>query len=163
MEWLNGNHLVTLGDREDSKNRTIMSKNEPISSIMTSQVVSITPDSSLHEADRIFSQRKFRHIPVVRGDELVGMLSLTDLLRLSFADQFSEETEAPVDTAVYNMLTVSQIMMAAPVVVEADQTIAEVAKTFSTREFHALPVVKGSELVGIVTTTDLMRYLVEHC
>lgn len=139
-----------------------MSKNEPISSIMTSQVVSLTADNSLHDADRLFSQRKFRHIPVVRGGELVGMLSLTDLLRLSFADQFSEDGEAAADSAVYNMLTVSQVMMAAPITVQENQTIEEVARIFAQKEFHALPVLRDKELVGIVTTTDMIRYLLDN-
>src|SRR5690554_982069 len=139
-----------------------MSKNEPISSIMTSQVVSLTADNSLHDADRLFSQRKFRHIPVVRGGDLVGMLSLTDLLRLSFADQFSEDSEAAADSAGYNMLTVSQVMMAAPITVQEGQTIEEVARIFTQKEFHALPVLRDKELVGIVTTTDMIRYLLDH-
>src|SRR5690554_2122543 len=106
-----------------------MIRKEPVSNIMTSQVVTLTPDNSLHDADRLFTQRKFRHIPIVKskGGDLIGMLSRTDLLRLSFADNFREDEEAPADTAVYDMLSIEQVMMAAPIVVQADQTIEEVA------------------------------------
>jgi CBS domain-containing protein len=53
-------------------------------------------------------------------------------------------------------------MVSKPVAVQHDATIREVAEILSTKEFHALPVVDGSKLVGIVTTTDLIKYLLEQ-
>jgi predicted transcriptional regulator len=138
-----------------------MKKREPVSKIMTSQVVTLNLSHSLEDADKMFKKHNFRHIPVVSGDELIGMLSLTDLLRISFVDNYGEE-EGPIDTAVYNMLSIEQVMVSKPVAVDADQTIKEVAEILSQREFHALPVVENKKLVGIVTTTDLIKYLLEQ-
>jgi CBS domain-containing protein len=85
------------------------------------------------------------------------MLSLTDLLRLSFMDTYGDD-ESSIDTAVYSM----QVMVSNPVTVKSMQTIKEVAEILASREFHALPVIDGTKLVGIVTTTDLIKYLLEQ-
>lgn len=138
-----------------------MKKREPVSRIMTSQVVTLSLDKSLDDAESMFKKHDFRHMPVVKGDKLIGMLSLTDLLRISFVDNYGDE-ETAVDTAVYNMLSIEQVMVSKPVAVKSDQTIREVAEILSQKEFHALPVLEGDKLVGIVTTTDLIKYLLEQ-
>ncbi len=89
------------------------------------------------------------------------MLSYTDLLRISFADAIDEE-EQDVDTVVYNMFTIEQVMAKNLVTVSPTNTIKEVSEILSKREFHALPVVEEGNLVGIVTTTDLIYYLLEQ-
>jgi CBS domain-containing protein len=138
-----------------------MKKREPVSKIMTAQVVTINLTNSLSEAEALFNKHKIRHIPVVSGEKLIGMLSLTDLLRISFVDNYGDD-EGIVDTAVYNMLSVEQVMVSKPVAVAAELSIKEVAEILATREFHALPVTEGDKLVGIVTTTDLIKYLLEQ-
>jgi CBS domain-containing protein len=55
-----------------------------------------------------------------------------------------------------------QVMVSNPVTVKSMQTIKEVAEILASREFHALPVIDGTKLVGIVTTTDLIKYLLEQ-
>jgi len=136
-----------------------MKKKEPISKIMTKDVVTLTLDDSLFEAERLFKKHHIRHIPVVDDDRIIGMLSLTDLLRISFADSYSD-TES-MDTAIYNMLSVSQVMANSPVKVSSDSSIKNVASLLASKEFHALPVVDDERLVGIITTTDLLNYLVD--
>lgn len=138
-----------------------MKKREPVSHIMTSQVITVNHSNSLEDAEKLFTKNNIRHIPVVSGEELIGMLSLTDLLRISFVDNFGDD-EGTIDTAVYNMLSIEQVMVSKPVAVQQDATIREVAEILSTKEFHALPVVDGNKLVGIVTTTDLIKYLLEQ-
>lgn len=138
-----------------------MKKREPVSHIMTKQVITVNHSNSLEDAEKLFTKNNIRHIPVVSGDELIGMLSLTDLLRISFVDNFGDD-EGSIDTAVYNMLSIEQVMVSKPVAVQHDATIREVAEILSTKEFHALPVVDGTKLVGIVTTTDLIKYLLEQ-
>jgi len=87
------------------------------------------------------------------------MLSYTDLLRISFADAIDEDEET-VDTTVYNMFTIEQVMAKNLVSISPSMIIKEVAEILSKKEFHALPVVDDSKLVGIVTTTDLVNYLI---
>ncbi|MBM6498554.1 CBS domain-containing protein [Flavobacterium macrobrachii] len=98
---------------------------------------------------------------VVSGNKIIGMLSYTDLLRISFADAVDEE-ETSVDVTVYNMFSVEQVMARNLVTVSPETTIKEVAEILASKEFHALPVCEGELLVGIVTTTDLIKYLIEQ-
>lgn len=138
-----------------------MKKRMPISHIMTKDVVTLNHTDDLVTAERLFKENNIRHIPVVSGAAIIGMLSYTDLLRISFADALNEEDDT-VDTVVYNMFTIEQVMAKNLVSVGSSTLIKEVAEILSKQEFHALPVVDGGKLVGIVTTTDLINYLLEQ-
>ncbi|RLJ98673.1 CBS domain-containing protein [Tenacibaculum discolor] len=138
-----------------------MKKRTPVSVIMTKDVITLSSTDDLMTAEKIFKKEHIRHIPVVSGNEIKGMLSYTDLLRISFADAV-DENETDVDTIVYNMFTIDQVMAKNLVTVNSDTTIKEVAEILAKKEFHALPVVDNNELVGIVTTTDLIYYLLEQ-
>lgn len=72
------------------------------------------------------------------------------------------EEEQDVDTVVYNMFTIEQVMAKNLVSVTSNSTIKEVAEILSKKEFHALPIVDDNKLVGIVTTTDLINFLIEQ-
>ncbi len=136
-----------------------MKKREPVSKIMTSDVITLNHTDNLATAEHLFKSKNIRHIPVVSGNSVIGMLSLTDLLRISFADAASEEA---VDTTVYNLFTLEQVMAKNIVSVSSEATIKEAAEILSQKEFHALPVVDNGELAGIVTTTDMINYLLDQ-
>ncbi len=135
-----------------------MKKNEPISNIMTKEVITLSLSDTLYSAEKRMKINHIRHMPVVNGKKLIGLLSLSDLKRISFIDAYSKEgTE---DTPVYNMLSVQDMMIKNPLTTSPDCTILEVSKLLASKEFHSLPVVYKDNLVGIVTTTDLLNYLV---
>lgn len=138
-----------------------MKKREPVSKIMTSHVITLNQTDDLETAEMLFKKNNIRHIPVVNGTKIIGMLSLTDLLRISFADAV-DESEEHVDTIVYNMFTIEQVMAKKLVSVTSTTSIKDVAEILSKKEFHALPVIDDNKLVGIVTTTDLINYLLEQ-
>lgn len=138
-----------------------MKHSEPVSAIMSKNVIKLNIADNLTRAELLFKQNKIRHIPVVDGNIVLGMLSYTDLLRISFVDAVDDDSEI-VDTTVYNMFTVEQVMAKKLVTVSPETTIKETAEILSTREFHALPVCEGNLLVGIVTTTDLIKYLIDQ-
>lgn len=128
---------------------------------MTKEVIKLNLSDDLTKAEKLFKKHHIRHIPVVKGNKIVGMLSYTDLLRISFADAVDDD-EMDIDVTVYNMFSVEQVMARNLVKVSPETTIREVAEILSTREFHALPVVEDELLVGIVTTTDLIKYLIDQ-
>jgi len=131
---------------------------------MTREVLTVEANSRLRTAEKLMKKNHIRHMPVVDGDyQLVGMLSLNDLLRLSFVDAYGMEDEETIDTTIYSMLTVEQVMITKPRSIRADQPIRKVAEVFASEDFHALPVVEGKKLVGIVTTTDIIRYMLKLC
>ncbi len=138
-----------------------MKKIVPVSKIMTSNVIKLILTDDLTKAERLFKKHHIRHIPVVNGNKIIGMLSYTDLLRISFADAVDDDTEI-LDTTVYNMFTVEQVMAKKLIVISPETTIREAAEILSKNEFHALPVCMGDLLVGIVTTTDLIKYLIDQ-
>jgi len=135
-----------------------MKNHVPVATIMTKNVIKLNSTDDLTKAEALFKKHHIRHIPVVQGNTIVGMLSLTDLLRISFADAVDEEA-MEVDTTVYNMFSIEQVMARHLVTVSPETNIREVAEILASREFHALPVVLDELLVGIVTTTDLIKYL----
>ncbi|NAY90433.1 CBS domain-containing protein [Muricauda sp. JGD-17] len=137
-----------------------MKKSIPISEIMTKNVITLSLGDDLVTAEERFKKNRIRHIPVVEDKHVVGMLSYTDLLRISFADAVGPNGES-IEDGVYDMFTLSQVMVHDVVSVTPQTTIKDVAKFLSQREFHALPVIDNDELVGIVTTTDLINYLLE--
>jgi CBS domain-containing protein len=138
-----------------------MKRRELVSKIMSTDLVTVNLTNNLVEAEKLFNENSIRHIPVVSGDDIIGILSLTDLLRVSFVDTYGSD-ESDVDTAVYNMLSIEQVMVKNLVSVSSTQTIKEVTEVLAKNEFHALPVVDDDKLVGIVTTTDLLNYLLEQ-
>ena len=138
-----------------------MRQHVPVSTIMTKDLVKLTIKDDLTKAESLFKHHKIRHIPVVNGATIIGMLSYTDLLRISFADAIDDDEEV-IDTTVYNMFTVEQVMAKKLITITPETTIKETAEILSKKEFHALPVCMGDLLVGIVTTTDLIKYLIDQ-
>ena len=138
-----------------------MKNRVPVSVIMTKEVIKLNSTDDLTKAEMLFKKNKIRHIPVVSGKLIKGMLSYTDLLRISFVDAVDDEAE-DVDTTVYNMFTIDQVMAKNLITITPETTIRETAEILSKNEFHALPVCDGETLVGIVTTTDLLKYLLEQ-
>ena len=119
-------------------------------------------NDSLNTAENLFKTHGIRHIPVVTEENIVlGMLSYTDLLRISFADAVFDDEES-VDTIVYNMFTIEQVMVKKLVSASSTTTIREVASILANKDFHALPIVDNKKLAGIVTTTDLLNFLLKQ-
>ena len=138
-----------------------MRKNEPISSLMSKEVITLSLTDTLYSAEKRMKINHIRHMPVVDGDNLIGLLSLSDLQRISFIDAYNKEgTE---DTPVYNMLSIKDMMIKNPLTAKPETTILEVSKLLASKEFHSLPVVDKDKLVGIITTTDLLNFFINLC
>ncbi|AJR03584.1 CBS domain-containing protein [Siansivirga zeaxanthinifaciens] len=138
-----------------------MIRKSPVSMIMTEHVITLEENDRLEKAEMLFKKHHIRHIPVVRSGVVLGMLSYTDLLRLSFAD-CSDDLNAHADALIYKMFTIKQVMKKDIETISSSHSIKDVAEILSTKEFHALPVVNNNRLVGIVTTTDLIKYLLKQ-
>ncbi|WP_179351507.1 CBS domain-containing protein [Winogradskyella vidalii] len=138
-----------------------MEKGVSISTVMSTNIIALNRADDLERAELLFKRHKIRHIPVVNEGVVIGMLSYTDLLRISFADAV-DETETEIESLVYNMFTIDQVMVKNVVTITSNSTIKEVAEILAKNEFHALPVVDNGRLVGIVTTTDLINYLLKQ-
>lgn len=137
-----------------------MRQRTPVSTIMTKDIIALTLSDDLERADKVFNQYRIKHIPIVRHDVVIGMLSFSDLLKISMANTTEDETH--VDTIVYNAFTIEQVMTKDVETITSDTTIKEAATILANRGFHALPVEEQGSLVGIVTTTDLLKYFLKQ-
>ncbi|MGB0884201.1 MAG: CBS domain-containing protein [Flavobacteriales bacterium] len=138
-----------------------MKKRAVVKEIMNTELKSISlHDGSVQEAKNIMEKHNIRHLPVTNGDKLEGIISLTDIKRVSFGANYGQEET--VDKAIFNSLDLAQVMAHGLTTITAETTIKEAAEILSSNEFHALPVVEGDKIEGIVTTTDLITYLLEQ-
>jgi acetoin utilization protein AcuB len=113
--------------------------------IMTREVVTVTPDTTLAEARRLLDHHRIRHLPVIVAGRLGGMVSDRDLRSASGR----HTDESPV----------GPIMTPYPVTVTPATRVEEAARLMLERRIGGLPVIEGTSLAGIVTGDDLLRAL----
>lgn len=132
-----------------------------ISAIMTSNVIKLNVNDSLTKAEKLFKENKIRHIPVVSGNSIVGMLSHTDMLKIAIPDV--DDNDECVVSTVYNMFSLEQVMTKNVETLYFYDYVKTAAKVFSESEFRALPIVdEDKNLVGILSTTDLIKFLLSQ-
>lgn len=132
----------------------------PVSDIMTENVIALNRTDDLERAETLFNKYRIKHIPVVCKDVVIGMLSFTDLQKISLAEATADEHD--VNAVVYNSYTIEQVMTKNVVTITADTTIKEAATILANSAFHALPIVEEGMLIGIVTTRDLLKYYLKN-
>jgi len=137
-----------------------MLKKQPVSKVMTKNPTTIHEAAAVSELRKIFEDGDIHHVPVVSGDTLVGIVSWSDFLRVSFGE-FGNQDGRQLDTILDHTYKPTDLMTRNPVVIPATSTVRDAARLLSEGDFHALPVVEGETLVGIVTSTDLLKYLAE--
>ncbi|MBL7781713.1 MAG: CBS domain-containing protein [Saprospiraceae bacterium] len=123
----------------------------PIGKLMTEDVIVIEAHDQLRDIVSTFNNHGIRHAPVVQNGRLVGMLSWIDLKKLPVSDADGIMTNN-------GKIVASELMSREPVSVQTDDTLEELAEIFTENEFHAVPVLEGSRIVGIVSTTDVIKY-----
>ena len=138
-----------------------MNRNDPISHLMSRSVITAHHGDAISKVRALVREHGVHHIPVVNGDQLIGIISWSDILRVSFGDAFHTD-ERTVDATLDHTLTLEQVMQKNPVTLAETGTVREAAEILAGSSFHALPIVSGSKLVGIVTTTDLIKYLLDQ-
>jgi CBS domain-containing protein len=134
-----------------------MRPEEPISRIMTEAVVVIEIDRPVSEALDCFLHYPIHHLPVVRDNRLVGMLSSADLIKVEyFAPKGATDRAAFLDAR----FRIEQIMRTPVMSRRPATSLDEAATLIMESGVHALPIVDDDErVIGIVTTTDIIRSL----
>ncbi len=136
-----------------------MKKRTPVSKIMTPEPISVNTTNSVSEVAQIFKERSIHHIPVVSGEKLIGMISKTDMDKISYVSNIQDEK---ANTAIYDMLEIEQIMTKQVETVQIDDQIKDAAELLARGSYHALPVLENESLKGIVTSTDVINYLLSQ-
>jgi len=138
-----------------------MKRNESIKSILSTELVTVNVTQKLSEVRRLMSEEHVHHIPVVSGRKLVGLLSATDMVRLSFSAYGSDQRA--IDAMLDHEFRIEKTMNTDLVTLDDKSTIRDAAEKLREGKFHSLPVVDDNgNLLGIVTSTDLIRYLCDQ-
>lgn len=115
----------------------------PITSVMTPHIVAITPDCPLHTGLNLMASHEVRHLPVIEGSRCIGVVLETDIVRA---------------VAVGGPPLLGALVRPMPAV-PADGRRSLAARAVLAGDVEAVLVTEGDRLVGIVTTTDLVRSL----
>lgn len=118
--------------------------------IMSSPAVGIAGDTTLEDAYRMMREKGIRHLPVLAGDRLIGVVTDRDL---RLATSSLAPTPFPAATPV------SAMMSRPPVTADLADPVEDAARTMRERKIGCLPVVDGERVVGIITGLDLLDAL----
>jgi len=138
-----------------------MRKNDPIKHIMSETVHSVQKGQPISEVFKILHNHKVHHVPVLDGDTLVGIVSSTDLMQLSVGAQgyASDQMWSFIDSQ-HELI---DVMTADPKKLNDSDVVRDAALALSVGSYHSLPITdREGKLVGMVTSTDLIRYLCEQ-
>jgi len=129
-----------------------------VSDLMSRKVVTVTPETSILEAEKKMIKRGFRRLPIVSEGELVGIVTVMDILRFFGSGKvfqhlrsgtIDQVLQTPViETAVKDVVTVSR-----------NVDVGEAAQLMWDRGIGALPVVENEKLVGIITERDFFKLI----
>ena len=133
----------------------------PIASIMTRQPLHVEVDVKLIEVQRIFDNHKIHHLPVVQKGKMVGMISRSDL-QFFLKGLSNEAFEEILNEVRLQEFCAGDIMSKGIVSVSSAVTLSQAIGLFYRNEFHALPIIDNGQLVGILTTHDIIKALMEE-
>jgi len=131
-----------------------------VSRFMTRRPVTVAPDAPIDAAIALMEQHGFRHLPVARGTEVLGMVSDRDV-RLGTGGQALASLGVPEESGLPRR--VDQIMRAPVVCVEEHERGPTAARRMIEQHIGALPVLESGRLVGIVTETNLVSAFRDLC
>jgi len=131
-----------------------------VSTVMTTDVVSVEESDSLSNLLESMQALRFRHLPVTDENRLIGLVTERDLLRLSTSDLLPHRAQQ--DRALFLRFRVRDVMVRDVVTVAPDTTLAAAGKLMLDKRLGCLPVVNAAnELVGIVTSSDFVEAVVK--
>ncbi len=146
------------------------------SDVMTSEVISVTKDTSVRELAELFVKHRISSIPVVHGNGLLaGMVTETDLIEKDrnlhiptvfslFDGIFYLESERVLEQQLKRMTgqVVGDIYSEKIESVTPETPVSTIADLMSANRYNVLPVVERGRLVGVVARIDLIRTMIAH-
>ncbi len=128
--------------------------------IMSPDPVVLTVDDELSLAHDIMSLGRIRHLPVVEGSKLVGIISQRDLFRASLASVLGDDYDK--NREHLKSIKIKEIMVKNVISVSPDMSLQEAGRIMLKEKIGCLPVVEDGKLVGLLTETDLLSFLIDH-
>jgi acetoin utilization protein AcuB len=129
-----------------------------VSSIMQTNLITVSEEDNFEKIKAIFTMYGFRHLPVVQYKKLIGLISLSDVSFLIDPSNIELESLriAVIETAD---LKAKDLMKSRLAKLDPDDSIDVAIDIFINYHFHCLPVVKGDELVGLMSPVDILKSL----
>jgi CBS domain-containing protein len=131
-----------------------------VRNIMAAELVTLRVDEELSLASDIMNLARIRHLPIVEGERLVGIISQRDLFRASLASVMGHdyaETREHLKSVAIRDAMVKEV-----ITVEPDTDIQGAGRIMLEKKIGCLPVVEDDRLVGLVTETDILRCFLLH-
>ncbi len=139
-----------------------MKKNEPIDHVMQN-IEKLNPvhvDQKLSKVRQLLADQKTHHIPVLSGKKLVGLVSATDMLKMTFTAYGGDDRA--FDAYLDHEFKIEDVMTRSLITLTHKHTVRDAAELLGQGTFHALPVVDDDgNCMGMVTSTDLINHLRE--
>ena len=135
-----------------------MNSKDPISTIMSNTVVVANQFHNFTDVLELFSKHGMHHLPIVNGqNHIIGIISSNDFLKVFSDTKYNgvKITSEELDKAV----NIPDLMTKNVVTISPTHTIEQAAKLFAEHKFQAMPVVNNSEIVGILSSKDIMRLI----
>ncbi len=136
----------------------MMERELKVNEIMATKVSTLGRNDTLDLADGLMTMSRIRHLPVVDGGRVVGVVSQRDLFRsaLALALGYGERAQK----TVLRTMAVKEVMSEPAITIAANASVKDAARLMMEHKIGCLPVVEGDTLIGIVTETDILRYVV---
>jgi CBS domain-containing protein len=125
--------------------------------IMSKNIEVVDRNDNLRAIEERMATKQLRHLPVLEQGEVVGVVSQRDLFKAAMSSAMGYGEKA--QQAYLQSVRVKEIMVYPVVTVSPDTSVAAAADMMINRGIGCLPVIDNQQLVGIVTKTDLLRYL----
>lgn len=138
-----------------------MKKNDPVSRIMSTDIAVVQAGQPLSEVRQTMCDRHIHHVPIANGKKLVGLISFTDMMKINLVINGADERS--ISTIIDQNFKITDVMATDLVTIKDTDTVRHASELLIKGHFHSLPVVDGNnDIVGIITSTDLIRYLNEQ-
>ncbi len=136
-----------------------MQAKRTVADIMTANPTTVTPRNAIRTAINLMREGGYRRLPVVDRGRLVGIITDRDLRRA--ANSPFVVREQWYDNFILDHIEVGSCMTPNPLTIEPSTPIVEATRLMRNHKIGGLPVVTDGQLVGIVTETDLLDFLIE--
>lgn len=130
-----------------------------VADIMTPNPITIGPQNSVAKAIRLMRKHGIRRLPVVEDDKLVGIVTSGDLRRITGLSSILRDQSH--ENFLWNHVPIENVMTRDPIVLPATASPTEAAQILIELKIGGLLILGDHQLVGIITVTDLLRYLIQ--
>ncbi len=130
-----------------------------VKDLMTTKVFTVTPNDLIDRVFFLIHYEKLRHLPVIEKGKVVGIISDRDMYKALGPKSNSKVIETNSDNTELHVVVkkVRHIMKRGVITVTADTLASEAASLMTEHRIGALPVVEKEKLIGILTSTDILK------